>query len=100
MEDKYNGQCSHGTPVGKYCLSCDVNGLAATQPDYRQLYEEAKSIAKDRCEAADKLRQTLRDQFAMAALMGLCAGRQERVSQFAAEAYNVADAMMKAREEG
>lgn len=39
----------------------------------------------------------LRDWFAGQALTGLCFGRREDVSTFASEAYNVADAMLKAR---
>jgi hypothetical protein len=46
----------------------------------------------------DAERRELRDRFAMAALTGLCFGRQDNVDAFAREAYLVADAMLRARE--
>ena len=48
---------------------------------------------------SDSKAPTLRDQFAMAALTGLVFGRKDNVNTFAEEAYKIADAMLKAREE-
>jgi hypothetical protein len=42
-------------------------------------------------------RKTLRDEFAMAALQGLCANQAMTAARFAQRAYELADAMLAER---
>jgi hypothetical protein len=64
----------------------------------REMLERGEQIRRETAEATE--RQRLRDQFAAAALTGLLASMQKNVlaEDAAAHAYEVADAMMAARE--
>jgi hypothetical protein len=64
----------------------------------REMLERGEQIRREIAEATE--RQRLRDQFAAAALTGLLASMQKNVlaEDAASHAYEVADAMMAARE--
>ena len=64
----------------------------------REMLERGEQIRREIAEATE--RQRLRDQFAAAALTGLLASMQKNVlaEDAASHAYEIADAMMAARE--
>lgn len=80
-------------------------------PDHRQLYEMQKIETESWRKAAELSRQTLRDQFAMAAMQGILAKGFSSVSElaekrgvscadyYAIAAYEYADAMLEARKD-
>jgi hypothetical protein len=73
------------------------NLLINAGADRRDVVEYLSENMRNERELVE-VRQTLRDKFAMAAITGTLPGSELDVDQYAALAYRMADAMMRARE--
>jgi hypothetical protein len=71
----------------------------ATPPNFREMWENERLLNKGLHDQVKELRQSLRDQFAMAALTGFITSNPEFIDCDARAIYEIADAMLEARKE-